>query len=710
MRHVFFSIALFLFALTLSPLTLSPLGAAPRVADLASPDGRIVLRVGLDAKGAPFYAVRRDGEILVAPSTLGYELRDQAPLRDGFRILSMERRRIDEFWSPIWGERERIRNRAEELRMALVEEAAPGRRLDLVFQVHDDGVAFHYAIPAQAGADRIVILRELSRFRFVGDHACWWIPSNYDTYELLYRNTPLSMIGKAKQSSPAHTHSTGQKGFRGANTPMTMRCAGGTHVALHEARLVDYAGMTLVPDGDDPLCLVSELVPWPNGDKVRATLPMRSPWRTIQIGDDPGDLVESSLILNLNDPCALEDTSWIEPMKYVGIWWSMHLGITTWGKKGGRHGATTAETKRHIDFAAANGIRGVLVEGWNTGWESWYKDDNFDFHSQYDDFDLAEVTRYAAKHGVEIVGHHETGGQIESYEKNLERAFTLYREHGVRAVKTGYAGKIRPAGIYHHGQRMVRHYRHVLDAAARHRIMLDVHEPIKDTGLRRTFPHVMTREGVRGMEWNAWSRGNPPEHQVNLVFTRGLSGPMDYTPGIFDLTFERYAHQHSFWNAIDGLETKGRMHSTLARQLALYVVLYSPMQMAADLPENYDGHPAFQFIREVPVDWSESRVLSGVLGEHVVIARRGRGTHDWFIGAITDDEPRHAQVRLDMLDPKRSYLATFYRDGLLANYRSNPLPVTIERRMVKAGETLRIRMAPGGGQAITIRAVPRDHP
>mgnify|MGYP001549376044 CR=1 FL=1 len=677
---------------------------------LHSPDGALLLQAGLTKRGEPWYRLVHGKEAVIKRSQLGMTLKGSGPFRSNFKLIKVLKRQHKEEWTPLWGETEKIKNHYREGILKLVEKSRAKRRMNIVFRLFNDGAAFCYKVPKQKKLGSVVIKGEHSQFKFAGDHTTWWIPSNYDTYEMIYKKTPLSHVGKGAKASSSHTHSSDQKTFRGANTPITMRTKSGLHISLHEARLVDYAGMTVVPVKGAKNTLVSDLVPWPNGDCVRTKTPFRTPWRTIQVAKTAGGLVESSLMVNLNDPCILKDTAYIEPMKYIGIWWSMHLGITTWGKKGGRHGATTKEVKRYIDFAANNGIRGVLVEGWNTGWESWYSDDNFDFYTQYDDFDLAKLARYARSKGVEIVGHHETGGQIASYEKNLDRAFALYRRHGIRAVKTGYAGKIRPKGVFHHSQQMVRHYRLVLEKAAKYGIMLDAHEPIKATGLRRTFPNMMTREGVRGMEWNAWSKGNPPSHHVNLVFTRMLSGPLDYTPGIFDLKFERYGHQYRFWNENEGLKTKGKMSTTLAKQLAMYVTLYSPMQMAADLPENYEGHPAFQFIKEVPVDWSETKVLHGEVGEYVTIARRGKGTQDWFVGSMTDQKARRLTLPLDFLDKKRTYVATFYKDGLLAHYRKNPLPVTVERRMVKHSDRLMLRLAPGGGQAITIRAVSKDHP
>ncbi len=683
-------------------LALSAVGAQS-LETVSSPDGRIELGVGVREMGAPFYRVRRDGAPVIADSSLGFTLKDAPNLVEGFEIAGVERRENDSVWRPLWGQREEVRDHYREIVVSLVQAEPPGRRMSVVFRVFDDGVGFRYVLPEQEGLEEISILSEETEFRLAGDHTAWWISDDWDTYEELYRETPVSRIGKIRTDPVGHTHSAARV-KRGANTPLTMKTADGPYLSIHEAALVDYAGMTLVPDKLAPLTLKCSLVPWPDGVKVRGRTPLRTPWRTLQIADRAAGLIESSLILNLNEPGVLERTDYIEPMKYIGIWWAMHLGIKTWALEGGRHGATTEEAKRYVDFAADNGIRGVLIEGWNTGWESWYQEDNFDFQTPYPDFDLPEVARYASERGVAIMGHHETGGQVLSYEKNLEKAFELYRSLGIKAVKTGYAGKIRPAGHSHHGQWMVRHYQKVVETAARYGIMLNVHEPIKPTGLERTWPHLMTGEGARGMEWNAWSTGNPPDHTIHLAFTRLLAGPLDYTPGIFDLDLERFADEYRYWNVLGGLDTRGRLNSTLARQLALFVVLYSPLQMASDLIENYQDQPAFEFVRQVPVDWSETRVLNGEIGEMVTIARREKGGEDWYLGSITDETARSFPLGLGFLDPEKTYEATFYRDGTGANFRENKTPLEIEARTVRASDSIAVRLAPGGGLAVVFRA------
>ncbi|MBN1270606.1 MAG: glycoside hydrolase family 97 protein [Kiritimatiellae bacterium] len=637
---------------------------------VTSPDGRLGVSF-LIRGGAPHYAVAHAGTEVIHPSALGFTLKDAPPLTNGFEVVEVRRGLIDETWRPVWGTAAEVRNHCNELRAELRERDAPHREMSLVFRAYDDGAAFRYVLPAQSNLAAVAIASEETTFRFGGDYTAWWHPVNYDGDEDTYRTTPLSQM-------------------RGINTPVTMRTGAGLHLSIHEAALLDYASMTLVPVDGEPRAFRCDLVPWPDGVKVKASTPMKTPWRTIQVAERAGGLLESHLIENLNEPCALADTSWIEPMKYMGIWWGMHIGKETWSA-GPNHGATTENAKHYIDFAASNGIRGVLVEGWNKGWETWFHGDGFSFVEPYPDFDLEAVAAYAQEKGVAFIGHHETGGNIPGYEAEMDAALAQYERLGVRAVKTGYAGEILPKGQHHHGQWMVNHYQRVVEKAAAHRIALDVHEPIKFTGLSRTWPNLMTGEGVRGTEYEAWSDGNPPEHTTIIPFTRGLGGPMDYTPGIFALTFPKYREGR-------------RVHTTLAKQLALYVVLFSPLQMAADLPENYEGQPAFQFIRDVPVTWDETRTLDAAIGDFVLIARR-KGS-DWFVGAITDESSRRLKVPLSFLDPGREYQATLYVDGREADWEKNPTALEIRSLTVRAEDTLRLPLAPGGGAAVRIR--PRE--
>jgi alpha-glucosidase len=650
----------------------APGSAQSGARETRSPDGRLRIVFSL-MRGVPHYRIDYDRKPVILPSPLGFTFRNQPDMLEGFTIERVETTAVDETWRPVWGQRSSIRSNYNELRVVLRQDKTPAREMTLVFRAFDDGAGFRYEIPEQAGMESFEIMSEKTRFAFAADHSAWWIPADLDSYEHLYRNTPLSDV-------------------KAANTPATMETADGLFISIHEANLTDYPEMTLSAVWRKPLVFESNLAPWPDGVRVKARAPIATPWRTIQIATSPGGLVESSLILNLNEPCAIDDVSWIKPMKYIGIWWGMHIGKYSW-HVGPNHGATTENAERYIDFASAHGIPGVLIEGWNTGWDKWGQEGAYSFTESYPDFDLEEVTAYARHKGVVIIGHHETGGDVLSYEKQIGRAFDLYKRMGVPAIKTGYAGKIFPRGQYHHGQYMVRHYRMVVEKAAAYGFMLDVHEPIKPTGLSRTYPNMMTREGVRGMEYNAWSEGNPPEHETVLPFTRMLAGPLDYTPGIFDVFFKEY-------------KPENRVRSTLARQLALFVVLYSPVQMAADLIENYEGHPAFRFIEEVPVDWDETRVLDGKIGDFVTIARRNGKR--WYVGSITDENARELTVDLSFLDEGRDYVARIYADAPGADWETNPLAYEIREEPVNRHSSIRVRLAPGGGQAMSI--VPETGP
>jgi alpha-glucosidase len=664
-----------------------------------SPDGNVEIAVSVDADGAPQYEVSAHGRPVIEPSGLGVELKDGPALDDNFQISSTSTRSVDETWTPVWGTDSTVTNRFSELTVQLRETEAPNRKLTVVARAYDDGVAFRYRFPKGTGdgsADSLVIMKENTFFRFAEDHDAWWIPGNPDSYERIYLETPISQISQM-DSVDAGT-GEGQLQFaqfafpHATNTPITMRSPDEElWLAVHEADLTDYAGMKLKAQQDERTAFKSLLTPWPNGDKVRAAAPHESPWRTIQIAQRPGGLIESHLLQNLNEPSKIEDTSWIEPQNYIGIWWGMHLDVYSWGYEGGTHGATTERTKRYMDFAAENGIDAVLVEGWNTGWEGWGTADNFDFTESYPDFDLQEVVEYGEEKGVELMGHHETGGDIPSYEKQMDAAFALYDSLGVRSVKTGYAGKIRPEPQHHHGQWMVRHYRDVVKTAAEHGVMVNAHEPIKGTGIARTWPNMMTREGVRGMEWNASTdfEGNPPRHTVTLPFTRGLAGPIDYTPGVFDLTYPE-------------LRPNNRVRTTLSKQLANEVILYSPLQMASDMIENYEGQEAFAFIERVPADWSESHVVNAQIGDFITVARQEKGSRAWFVGSTTALEARELDVPLDFLDDGTTYVAHVYEDVPEQDYETNPHDVNIRRVLVTSEDTLTADLGRSGGQAVIL--------
>jgi len=640
---------------------------------ILSPDARIQVALEL-ISNIPTYAVSVDGETIISPSKLGYEFRGMTKLTGPFKLLNASKQEIDDDWVPVWGQENLIRSHSNNIKIELQEINNPHRLLNLSFQVFNDGVGFRYEIPKQTGIDSVFISAENTEFKFARDAQVWWIPADYDSYEKIYTKSRLSELTDS------------------VHTPLTMITDGGYFVSLHEANLTKYASMTLVKDDSDSLKLVSDLVPWPDGDKVKTTLPLQSPWRTIMIGHDAADLLKSRLILNLNEPNRLTDVSWIKPMKYIGIWWGLHIGKETW-IQGEHHGATTANTKDYIDFATANNIQGVLVEGWNHDWERWGQPSAFKFNSPYDDFDIVEITRYAKENDVVLIGHHETGGEAPFYDQQLEQAYAYCQQHGIPAVKSGYAGTITPSGQHHHGQWMVEHYRRVVEMAARYQITLDVHEPIKPTGIERTWPNMMTREGARGMEWNAWSDGNPPDHTTILPFTRLLAGPMDYTPGIFDLHYSEF-------------KPENRVHTTLAKQLALMVIMYSPLQMAADLIENYENQPAFQFIRDLKTDWDETIYLQAEIGEQIALARRHG--EEWFIAAITNEKEREVVISLDKL-VKQDMIIEIYSDGLGADWESNPYPIHIGAYRVTPTDKLTIWLAPGGGFAARVRLItPND--
>ena len=651
-----------------------PSFAAP--VQVSSPERVLTVTVDVNGEGRPEYSVSRLGHPVIAPSRLGFLLTDAPKLERNFTITGSATRSANERWEQPWGERRFVVNRYNELRVSLTEKVAPGRRLDVVFRVFDDGVGFRYEFPDQPSLREVHIAEEITEFAVADQATAWWIPAfQWNREEYVYNKTALTEVGVAQ-------------------TPMTIRTGNGVHIAFHEAALVDYSGMNLQNEGRGRFRAV--LTPSSDGAKVRRIAPFPTPWRTMQIADSAAGLVMNDLILNLNEPNKLGDVSWVEPFKYVGVWWGMHLDKETWGP-GPKHGATTTNVKKYIDFAAKHGFRGVLVEGWNEGWnDDWFASGkDFSFTRAYPDFDIEELARYGKSKGVRLIGHHETAGNIAVYEPQLEAALDLYQRLGIDAVKTGYVadmggvqargadGKIRME--WHEGQVMARHHLKVVTEAAKRRIAINPHEPIKDTGLRRTYPNWVSREGARGMEFNAWGQPpNPPEHEANLVFTRMLAGPMDFTPGVLSL------------------EGKGQpIQSTQAKQLALYVVLYSPIQMAADLPENYEANMRpFQFIKDVPADWSETRVLNGEVGDFVTIARKDRRSENWYLGAVSDEHGRNLTVPLSFLAPGKRYRAQIYRDGPNAHYATNGKDIVIEERQVTSADTLTLRLAPGGGQAI----------
>lgn len=649
---------------------------------VSSPNGEIIVTFMLNG-GVPHYQVSHSGKDVIKTSKLGFTFKDAAPLHRNLTLVESKQTTFDETWVQPWGEVKEIRNHYNELLVQLEETTEAPRKMNLVFRVYDYGIGFRYELPEQDHLKSVQITDEKTEFNLAGDHKAWWIKAyQWNRYEYLFQSSSVSEMDTV-------------------HTPLTMETEDGLFLSIHEAALTDYSSMTLARTKGT--ALECDLVPWSDGTKVKTETPFVTPWRTIQIAETAGDLITSYLILNLNEPNKLGDVSWIKPGKYVGIWWGMHLGTYTWAS-GEKHGATTANAKRYIDFAAKHGFPGVLIEGWNIGWDGdWLKNaDLFNFTTPYDDFDMDFLSSYAASKGVKIIGHHETSTGIANYERQVDDAFRYYLSHGINTIKTGYVGhgqEIIPVGDtsgaleWHHGQYMVRHYRENVERAARNKIMLNVHEPIKATGIRRTYPNMMTREGARGQEYNAWGKegGNPPEHTTILPFTRLLSGPFDLTPGIFDLTFEEVNKPNN------------RVKTTLAKQLAHYVVIYSPLHMAADLVENYENQPAFQFIEDVPTDWQDTKVLHAQIGDFVTIVRKDRNSNDWYLGSITDEDPRMLEASLSFLDADQKYIAEIYADKPNTDWKTNPLAIDISEVLVDHNTVLEIKLAPGGGQAIRFR-------
>ena len=669
-------------------------GQKPQNTDIFSPSGNIKIHFQLTDDGTPIYTIDHKGKTVIDTSSVGFEFQNQAPLAKDFEIIGAVIKSYDETWEMPWGEQRKVANRYNELIVSLQETISPRRDLIIHFRAYDDGIAFRYEFPEQEGVKEVVITDEKTQFKLNGDFTCWWIPGDWDSYEHLYNTTEfteIDAISKRDHPSLARTYIP----ENAVNTPVTMRTPEGLHLSFHEANLTDYAGMTLKVF-NQKLLMETELVGSDRlGYKVNRSLPFKTPWRTVQISENASGLIASRLILNLNEPDKVGDVSWFKPMKYVGIWWEMHLGKSTWDMASGKHGATTENAKAYIDFAAANNIGGVLVEGWNTGWEHWIgfedREGVFDFVTPYPDYDLKEVVRYAKEKGVVIIMHHETSAAPRTYEQQLDTAYALMRDLGIHSVKTGYVGEIIPKGEHHHGQWMVNHYRRVLETGARYKVAVNAHEPIQDTGLRRTYPNAISREGLRGQEFNAWSSdgGNPPEHLSIVAFTRMLAGPIDFTPGVFNIKLKPFKENN-------------QVNTTLAHQLALYVIIYSPIQMACDLIENYENRPAFQFIRDVGVDWEQTRVLNGEVGDFVTIARQERETGNWFLGSITDEESRSIRIDFDFLEREKNYDTVIYRDGSDAHWNDNPLSLEIEKAEITRSESKTFVLAPGGGLAISM--------
>ncbi|MBR5744305.1 MAG: glycoside hydrolase family 97 protein [Muribaculaceae bacterium] len=657
------------FIATTSLLTTISTNATPL--RLTSPDGHLQLTVGID-RGKPFYTLCRDNDVVISPSHLGFLLAD-GNLADKMKITASNRDSHDDTWTTVWGEDESIRNHYNELAVNL-RGGKPKAKMTIVFRLFNDGLGFRYEIPEQKALPDIVITDELTEFSLPKDVPAWSIPTNHTLY---YENIFTRDLLSQKDT---------------VNTPLTIEAAPDMHIAIHQAALVDYADLNLTPRvGDDgSVTLLSALTPWQDNTKVKAGKSLISPWRTVIVGRQAGDLITSRLMLNLNEPCAIDDTSWITPGRYIGIWWSIHKKHHTW-EQGPTHGANTANMKRYIDFAAKHGFSGVLAEGWNFGWG---EGEEISFTKAYPDFDLEGLAKYAREKGVFIVGHTETWGKSRLLEAQMEEAFALYERLGIKVVKTGYVGAMLDGEELQHSQYGARHYRRVLECAARHHIMIDNHEPMMPTGIQRTLPNLMTQEGVRGQEYNAWSTdgGNPPSHTATLPFTRGLAGPMDFTPAIFNFGEE----------VVKGT----RPQSTIAKQLAEFVVLYSPLQMAADAIENYEGHPALSFIESCPTTWRRTVVPNGEVGRYVTIAREARDDSGrWFIGSLTDKTARTLKIDLSFLQPGVRYAAMIYEDGSDADYIDNPMSLAIRQCELTSADSLTLHLARSGGAAIRLTPI-----
>ncbi|MDO5969439.1 glycoside hydrolase family 97 protein [Flavivirga aquimarina] len=661
---------------------------------LSSPDKNIEVQFFLSEKGEPHYIVNYKNEKIIDTSKMGFQLKDAPHLKLNFEITDTEMSSIDKTWNMIWGEDAQVKNHYNALKIQLQETSELQRKLNIVFKVYDDGVGFRYEFPKQENLNDIIITDENTEFNLTEDHKVWWIPGDWDIYEYLYQTTLFSEIDALKHYQPG-TH-LGQTYVpeNAVNTPVTMKTDSGIYLSFHEADLTDYAGMTLTVDTIN-LKMTSELVGNRENIKVKQQTPFETPWRTIQIAEKAGDLIESKLILNLNDPSIIDNMPYFKPKKYSGIWWDMHIGTGSWDYSGKNHAANTKYAKKLIDFSSEHNIEGILVEGWNIGWEKWWnkktKKVHFDFVTPYPDYDLEEIIRYGKSKDVELIMHHETSADILLYEKQMDTAFALMKSLGIHSVKTGYVGSVIPEGEYHHGQYMVNHYQKVLETGLKNQVAINAHEPIKATGKRRTYPVAIAREGVRGQEYNAWSKdgGNPPEHLTIVPFTRMLGGPIDYTPGIFNTSLKPYRPEN-------------QVNTTLAHQLALYVVLYSPVQMVPDLMTHYNGHPAMQFIKDVGVDWKQSKVLDGEIGEFIIMVRQEKSTENWFLGAITDENKRSVKVKLDFLNDGDIYIAKLYKDAPGSHYINNPETFVIEEKEVNKNTILNLNLVEGGGCAISL--------
>ncbi|MFI3280557.1 MAG: glycoside hydrolase family 97 protein [Rikenellaceae bacterium] len=670
---------------------------------VSSPDAKNKIAFEICDNGAITYSVGRSGQQIILPSEMGFELKDGRTLLEGFELIGSSTDSFKESWQTVWGQQQDVLNHYNELTLNL-QQSESGIKMNVVARAFDDGVAFRYEFPEQEALDEFIIMDELTKFNMAQDYSAWWGYADYDNYEKTYYNSPISEIGDIDKYARRPDKEEFEKM---CNTPMTFEVSDNLAVCIHEAELIDYPDMSLEREGTT---LKAHLTPWLNGDLVRAKAPLKTPWRTFQIGT-ASQIAASDMLMNLNAPCAYEDTDWISTFKYIGIWWEIHIGRSAWAEKSQfgeplpanrPHGATTENALRHIDFAAAHGFEEVLVEGWDKGWDdmtgSWSGYGIFDWKTPTDDYDIEKVCQYARDKGVRIMMYFETISDIDHFEPAMDDLYSMCNRLGITTVKMGYTGDVNhnydtnSYREHHHGQYMVRHYNNMVRTAAKHKLMIINHEPIKYTGEQRTYPNLMAREGAKGQEYNAWSDGNLPEHAVVLPFTRLVSGPMDYTPGVIKMDVRS---KKTSWRDCS-------VHSTIAKELANMLTLYSPIQMAADLPENYEGHPALQFIEEMPTDWSKSIVLNGKIGDYYSVARRAKGTNDWYIGSTTDENEREFNFDLSFLEAGAKYKATIYADGADAHWSTNPHSFAVMHREVSAEDTLNVKLAPGGGQAISI--------
>ncbi|QHV99650.1 glycoside hydrolase family 97 protein [Spirosoma endbachense] len=683
----------YLLIIILSGLLLAK-SYAQQLISTTSPNQSISLVIRNTSEGTISYQLSYKGKAVIEPASLGFVLSKPQVALSRFTLIAADSSTVDENWQPVWGEISQIRNQHKELVLTLQDKSASNIRLRVRFRVFNDGLGFRYEFPQQPALTHFIVADELTQFVLAADHQTFWMPGDYDSNEYLYNTTKLSDIDAvAAADREKDTALKSVIGPDAVQTPILFKTDNGLYISIYEAALVNYPVMHLRVD-KQKRTLTAQLVPDAVGNKAYLQTPAQTPWRTVIVSDQATDLLASKLILNLNEPSKIGDASWIKPQKFIGMWWEMHIGKATWEKAGGKHGANTRNVMKYIDFAAKYGFDGVLVEGWNVGWEDWFgnwKEDVFDFVTPYPDYNLDSLTSYARQRGVRIIMHHETSGSVTNYERRMDAAYQFMVKKGINTVKTGYVGRIIPRGEHHDGQWMINHYQRVAEKTAEYKLMLDSHESAHPTGLHRTYPNWMASEAARGSEFNnAPTLGIPPEHTTILPFTRLLGGPMDFTPGLFRFRL----------NQFDSTRTQ-RVRTTLAKQLALYVTLYSPLQMVADLPENYEKHlDAFQFIRDVPVDWDDTKVIAAEPGDYVLIARKAKGSSSWFAGAITDENSRDLSLSLSFLDSGNTYEATIYRDAANTDWQTNPETYLIEKKTVTAKTTLPLHLAKGGGCAI----------